>query len=170
MVKGSDLVLWILRNTRTNENMTYTRLHKTIYLIEEAIKEKKPDFQPFYKFEDFMSHAGPYDQELQEDLEILFDTGCVKNIKNPYDKTSDTPVLHDNVKISFMGDRYTKNHASGELEEFLGKENYREIEKKLSEYDKKPQIILIKESMEKWGKEHPNKKIADLIPQVQGGK
>lgn len=76
MIPKDDLVMLIINLfDEKNKKQSYTRIHRTVYLIDRHLREKTGQGTG-YKFDIFTSR-GPYDSDLQRDLEVLLTLGQI---------------------------------------------------------------------------------------------
>lgn len=150
-----ELFLMIAENIREEDARKYDRVHKIVYLVGKKIKERY-NRNIGYNFNSFMSHAGPYDKELQDDIDTWCTVGLIRD-------------RHDN-KPTQLGKSFQNNTGINRIEKILGgKQNIELLRKDISNYSLKADEELIKEAVLLWSQEHPEQKnkIKEFFPFLQ---
>lgn len=156
MIPKDDLVMIVLNLfDRKNRRQTYTRIHKTVFLVDRKLRERTGQGTG-YKFDSFMSHGGPYDPELQRDLDVLLTLGEIHNDLEKYESTNPKiNILTHNVQTSRGGERYVKFGAMPRLEKRLGNpKDLKWLHDLICSYHQKEEQELILESVKLWKEEY----------------
>ena len=160
MIPREELILRLLAklSERLDDPITYTRIQKSIYLLNHFLKQElEKDLG--YKFDGFLAHSGPYDKNLQRDIDIwlllklLNDEGpplMVEGGPSRFYKTHD-------LRITTYGKVYLSDQVAQLLQDYLGKNNLQKIENYFLELNTKSESELMKSASELWMRQHPEK-------------
>lgn len=159
MVPRRELILRLLAKTSEHEQtITYTRIQKSVYLLNRFMK-KEFGKGTSYSFDSFLSHSGPYDEDLQRDLDVWLMVGLLKDQGSPV-KTVEGPSkyfkTHD-LRTTQWGRVYLENAIADIITEYWGRNSVRRTEDFFSELNKKPEYELMKTASKAWAEEHPEK-------------
>lgn len=148
----------LLDNIPADSRATYTRVHKLVYLVDKRIREKYNQTTG-YQFESFMSHAGPYDKELQADIRAWVTVGLIHNSMSSYETVvSGIDVPTHDARLTEHGKSFFKSTGMNRLVKSLGSQKEIEwLRGVISEYAPKSEKALNKEAVERWLQDHPDK-------------
>ncbi len=141
-----DFVLWVIAlATSMKVMLTYTRLFKLIYLLQIDLRGRLPT-EVVYRFAEF--HFGPYDSELQSDIEKWSMVQMVEHEYRKWKPGSNVPSF--DLKTTSFGEDYVKRISEPRLMNALGPDTFDVLRKKTKEYLQAKESDIIKLSWEKW--------------------
>lgn len=147
----------ILDNIPKEDKISYTKLHKIVYLVDKMLREKYTQ-NIGYKFDDIMSHKGPYDKELQDNIDTWSTIGLIRNNETPF--KTEIPGMYvssHNVKLTERGKSHFDNIGMKRLTKALGSEQAVEwLKNIIKEFASKKDDDIIQEAVLQWSHDHPS--------------
>lgn len=147
MIPKKEFILMIIDSIP--EKSTYTKIHKLVYLLNDKIRHEFNEDMG-YEFNSFMSHTGPYDRALQDDLDTWITIGLLHNYT--------PPAIYDDLKVTKYGEHFLKDEGGiDRLRKSMDDRKFKQIEKLVSEYAKKSEQELIQEAVKEWSHHHTDR-------------
>jgi len=168
MVPKKEIILTIVGSYPSELKLTYTTIHKLVYLVNKELKTKLGEDMG-YSFDSFMSHTGPYDKELQDDLDTWLLIGLLKNQNIPYSSSAPSPeVSSHNVRLTDLGASFLQTKGASRLANaFGGKYELESLRHFVVEHSREGEDGLINEASSKWINDHPEElKAREFFPSL----
>lgn len=165
MVPREELLLRLLAKLSENKQpVTYTRIQKTVYLLDQFMQEKFGKGTS-YSFDQFLAHSGPHDEELQSCIDTWLMIGLLRDEGSPVvmEKGPSKYFKTHDLRTTEWGKVYLSNSIAALIQEYWGKNSAQEIERFFLKLNNEPENALMREASEAWARKHPEKKVGIFV-------